>query len=173
MAEKILIIDDDLDTLQLVGGMLRQHGYQAVAASNGVQGLHKTHEEIPDLIMLDIMMPDMDGYEVARHLREDPQSKEIPILMFTAKTQLDDKIAGFEVGADGYVTKPTHPKELLLQVKTLLRRSEKLESEQIKSQPSIVENAEKPVHQQKKRLSFDDLIRTHFSTWFINPPPSN
>lgn len=123
MAEKILIIDDDVDTLRLVGLMLQRQGYQISAASNGSQGLTKALEERPDLILLDVMMPDMDGYEVARRLRKNPATQTIPILMFTAKTQLDDKVAGFEVGADDYLTKPTHPTELQAHVKALLARS--------------------------------------------------
>ena len=122
MSEKILIIDDDLDTLRLVGLMLQRQGYQISAATNGQQGLDKAFEEDPDLILLDIMMPDMDGYEVTRRLRKNPSTMETPILMFTAKTQLDDKVIGFEVGANDYLTKPTHPSELQARVKTLLSR---------------------------------------------------
>lgn len=123
MAEKILIIDDDVDTLRLVGLMLQRQGYQIMAATNGEQGLEKAFEEKPNLILLDIMMPDMDGYEVARRLRAKPETVDTPILMFTAKTQLDDKVAGFEVGADDYLTKPTHPSELQSHVKALLARA--------------------------------------------------
>jgi pilus assembly protein CpaE len=123
MSEKILIIDDDLDTLRLVGLMLQRQGYQISAATNGQQGLEKAFEEDPDLILLDIMMPDMDGYEVTRRLRQNPSTLETPILMFTAKTQLDDKVVGFEAGANDYLTKPTHPSELQARVKTLLARA--------------------------------------------------
>ncbi len=123
MTEKILIIDDDLDTLRLVGLMLQRQGYQISAATNGTQGLAKAFEERPNLILLDVMMPDMDGYEVARRLRKNPTTAQTPILMFTAKTQLDDKVTGFEVGADDYLTKPTHPSELQAHVKALLARS--------------------------------------------------
>ena len=123
MSEKILIIDDDLDTLRLVGLMLQRQGYQISAATNGQQGLDKAFDEDPDLILLDIMMPDMDGYEVTRRLRKNPSTMETPILMFTAKTQLDDKVIGFEVGANDYLTKPTHPSELQARVKTLLSRA--------------------------------------------------
>ena len=122
MTEKILIIDDDLDTLRLVGLMLQRQGYQISAATNGQQGLEKAFDEDPDLILLDVMMPDMDGYEVTRRLRQNPSTLETPILMFTAKTQLDDKVIGFEVGANDYLTKPTHPSELQARVKTLLAR---------------------------------------------------
>ena len=123
MSEKILIIDDDLDTLRLVGLMLQRQGYQISAATNGQQGLDKAFDEDPDLILLDVMMPDMDGYEVTRRLRKNPSTMETPILMFTAKTQLDDKVIGFEVGANDYLTKPTHPSELQARVKTLLSRA--------------------------------------------------
>lgn len=122
MSEKILIIDDDLDTLRLVGLMLQRQGYQISAATNGQQGLEKAFEEDPDLILLDVMMPDMDGYEVTRRLRQNPSTLQTPILMFTAKTQLDDKVIGFEVGANDYLTKPTHPSELQARVKTLLAK---------------------------------------------------
>ncbi len=133
MAEKILIVDDDLDTLRLVGLMLQRQGYQISAASNGSQGLAKAFDERPDLILLDVMMPDMDGYEVTRRLRNNPATVSIPILMFTAKTQLDDKVVGFEVGADDYLTKPTHPTELQAHVKALLARVVPKDGGQIKT----------------------------------------
>lgn len=126
MSEKILIIDDDLDTLRLVGLMLQRQGYQISAATNGQQGLDKAFEEEPNLILLDVMMPDMDGYEVTRRLRRNPATMETPVLMFTAKAQLDDKVVGFEVGANDYLTKPTHPSELQARVRTLLSRANDL-----------------------------------------------
>ena len=129
MSEKILIVDDDLDTLRLVGLMLQRQGYQISAATNGQQGLEKAFDEDPDLILLDVMMPDIDGYEVTRRLRQNPSTIETPILMFTAKAQLDDKVVGFEVGVNDYLTKPTHPSELQARVKSLLARvGEKKES---------------------------------------------
>jgi len=131
MTEKILIVDDDVDTLRLVGLMLQRQGYQISAASNGEQGLVKAFEEKPDLILLDVMMPDMDGYEVTRRLRSNPATATTPILMFTAKTQLDDKVTGFEVGVDDYLTKPTHPAELQAHVKALLARGDKKEEKEI------------------------------------------
>jgi DNA-binding response OmpR family regulator len=100
--------------------MCRQ-GYQITAAAMTTGW--KKHYDKPNLILLDIMMPEMDGYEVARRLRANPETVDVPILMFTAKTQLDDKVAGFEVGADDYLTKPTHPSELQSHVKALLTRS--------------------------------------------------
>ena len=122
MAEKILIIDDDVETLRLIGIMLQRQGYQTVTASNGDDGVALAKAELPDLIILDIMMPEVNGYTVARHLRAEPATTDTPILMFTAKSQIDDKVAGFEAGADDYLTKPVHPVELVAHVKALLSR---------------------------------------------------
>lgn len=123
MSDKILIVDDDIDSLKLIGLMLQRHGYEVVAANAGNQALAKATAEHPNLIILDVMMPDMDGYEVCRRLRANPETKGIPIIMFTAKTLVDDKVAGFEAGADDYLTKPTHPAELASRVKTILARN--------------------------------------------------
>lgn len=131
MPEKILIVDDDVDTLRLVGLMLQRQGYLIVAASNGEQGLAKAFEEKPDIILLDVMMPDMDGYEVSRRLRKNPATENTPILMFTAKTQLDDKVTGFESGADDYLTKPTHPTELQAHIRALLSRAGPKKAEEL------------------------------------------
>ncbi len=122
MAEKILVVDDDIDSLKLIGLMLQRSGYEVSAASAGAQALAKASSDRPDLIILDIMMPDMSGLEVCRRLRQAPETKQIPIIMFTAKTLIDDKVAGFEAGADDYLTKPTHPAELASRVKTMLAR---------------------------------------------------
>jgi pilus assembly protein CpaE len=123
MPDKILIVDDDIDSLKLIGLMLQRHGYEVVAANAGNQALSKASHEHPDLIILDVMMPDMDGYEVCRRLRASPDTRAIPIIMFTAKTLVDDKVAGFEAGADDYLTKPTHPAELASRVKAILARN--------------------------------------------------
>lgn len=122
MAEKILVVDDDIDSLKLIGLMLQRNGYEVSAASAGNQALSKAALEHPDLVILDVMMPDMSGLEVCRRLRQAPETKQIPIIMFTAKTLIDDKVAGFEAGADDYLTKPTHPAELASRVKTMLAR---------------------------------------------------
>ena len=123
MPEKILVVDDDIDSLKLIGLMLQRNGYEVIAASAGNQALTKAASERPDLIILDIMMPDMNGYEVCRRLRKNPETQRIPIIMFTAKTLIDDKVAGFEAGADDYLTKPTHPAELASRVKAILTRN--------------------------------------------------
>lgn len=123
MPEKILVVDDDIDSLKLIGLMLQRNGYEVIAANAGNQALARAASDHPDLIILDIMMPDMNGYEVSRRLRRNPETQNIPIIMFTAKTLIDDKVAGFEAGADDYLTKPTHPAELASRVKAILMRS--------------------------------------------------
>ncbi|MGW8250578.1 MAG: response regulator transcription factor, partial [Anaerolineales bacterium] len=125
MPEKILIVDDDIDTLKLVGLILQRQGYEVTVASSGSQALEMMKTEVPDLLLLDIMMPEIDGYEVAVQMRSEPMLAEVPIIMFTAKSQLDDKVAGFEAGADDYLTKPTQPRELLAHIKAVLARSSK------------------------------------------------
>lgn len=123
MIEKILIVDDDVETLRLVGLMLQRQGYRISVASNGSQAIALAKKEKPALIILDIMMPDVDGYQLAREIRQDAEISKIPILMFTAKSQIDDKVAGYDAGADDYLTKPIHPAELVAHIKALLGRN--------------------------------------------------
>lgn len=181
MTEKILIIDDDTDTLELVSLVLQKQGYRIVTASNGKQGLREMRQESPDLILLDVMMPDMDGYEVARRLREDPRTAKVPVLMFTAKSQLHDKEVGFQSGADDYLTKPTHPEELKAHIKELLARTEKSEPEQATppAEPAKASQQNTPVYvnseaktplskaQRKKTVG---VISDRFSDWFTSIP---
>ena len=122
MAEKILIVDDDVDSLKLIGLMLKRQGYEVTVADSGGKALKKADTELPHLIILDVMMPDMNGLDVCRELRANPKTTTIPIIMFTAKTLIDDKVKGFEAGADDYLTKPTHPAELANRVKSVLQR---------------------------------------------------
>jgi CheY-like chemotaxis protein/MinD-like ATPase involved in chromosome partitioning or flagellar assembly len=136
MPEKILVVDDDVDSLKLIGLMLKRQGYEVVAASAGMPALQKAYAEMPDLIILDVMMPDMDGYEVCSRLRAEPKTKDIPIIMFTAKTLVDDKVKGFEVGADDYLTKPTHPAELASRVKAVLTRRQQQAQQKGPSAPA-------------------------------------
>lgn len=121
-AYTLLVVDDDLDTLKLVGTTLEKQGFIIHAAKDGQEALDKVIEAKPDLILLDVMMPKMDGYEVTRRLRANPQTANIPIILFTAKAQVDDKVAGLEAGADDYLTKPTHPAELVARVRNILKR---------------------------------------------------
>lgn len=120
MGEKILIVDDDADTVKFISMILTRLGYDVVAALSGQQALELARTEQPDLIVLDVMMPGLDGYEVARILRQDPQTAVTPILMFTAKAQVDDKVTGYNAGVNIYLTKPIHPIDLQANIKTLL-----------------------------------------------------
>lgn len=120
MSAKVLIVDDEIDSLKLIGLLLESKGYQVMAAQNGERAIEKALQEPPDLVILDVMMPGMSGYEVCRRLRTNPRTATIPILMFTAKTQVMDKVIGFEAGADEYLTKPIQPTELIDRVETLL-----------------------------------------------------
>ena len=122
MAEKILIVDDDPNTVDFLKLILSRQGYMTLDAKNGMEALNLAHSKQPDLIILDVMMTGLDGYEVARSLRRHPETALIPILMFTAKTQVEDKLAGYEAGVDIYLTKPVHPVELQANIKALLSR---------------------------------------------------
>jgi CheY-like chemotaxis protein/MinD-like ATPase involved in chromosome partitioning or flagellar assembly len=126
MPVKILIVDDDVDTLRLVGMMLETEGFDIVAAKTGKRAIELARSEIPDLIILDIMMPELDGYAVTRQLRTDPATRSIPILLFTAKAGHDDKMLGLELGADAYLTKPISTRELVSQVNQLLSPQEEI-----------------------------------------------
>ena len=120
MPGKILIVDDDIDTLRLVGMMLESEGFEIVATKTGGKAIELALSEAPDLIILDIMMPELDGYAVTKQLRQDEATKSIPILIFTAKTGMDDKMLGLELGADVYITKPISTRELLSHVNSLI-----------------------------------------------------
>jgi CheY-like chemotaxis protein/MinD-like ATPase involved in chromosome partitioning or flagellar assembly len=122
MAEKILIVDDDLETLRLVGLTLQRKGYVTISAQSGSEGLRLASAEKPDLIILDLMMPELDGYRVASQLKADPVTASIPILVFTARFQMEDKVKSYEIGAADYLTKPVHPTELITHIKALLAR---------------------------------------------------
>lgn len=127
MPEKILVIDDHEETIRVVTFILEQRGYEVISASSGTSGISIAEDKRPDLILLDVMMPDMNGVEVCKRLRADDRFNEVPIIMFTAKDQVDDKWAGFEAGADDYLTKPTDPEELDRRIQVLLRRAGNVE----------------------------------------------
>jgi two-component system alkaline phosphatase synthesis response regulator PhoP len=119
MAKKILVIDDDPGLLELVGFILEQQGYEVITALDGSEGLRKVMEEKPDCLILDIMLPGIDGIEVCRYLRANPKTANLPILMLTAKALPRDQKIGFESGADDYLTKPFALSELVKRVKSL------------------------------------------------------
>ena len=102
---------------------MEQDGYNVIEAENGAMAFDVLESEIPDVILLDVMMPDMDGFEVCKRLKEDPVYKDIPVIMLTAKGEIDDRVSGLDIGADDYVTKPFNLKELKARIKTVLRRT--------------------------------------------------
>jgi two-component system alkaline phosphatase synthesis response regulator PhoP len=124
-AKKILIVEDEKDILQLVKLYLEKEGYRTVAAMTGPEGLAQVKTEKPDLVVLDLMLPELDGLEVCKRLRSDPETAMLPIIMLTAKAEESDTIVGLELGADDYVTKPFSPKTLVARVKALVRRLER------------------------------------------------
>jgi two-component system response regulator RpaA len=119
----ILIIEDDDIVARTIERSLRSEKYKITIASSGVEGLKITRRRLPDLVILDIVMPGMDGYTVCREMRADPLTADVPILFLTAKIKGDDKIAGFNAGADDYLTKPFNVDELILRVRAILRRT--------------------------------------------------
>lgn len=121
MKQKILVVDDEPDAVDLVAFNLKNAGYEVVTAADGQEALTKARSVLPSLIVLDLMLPEVDGLEVCKILRRETNTATIPILMLTAKAGEVDRILGLELGADDYVTKPFSPRELVLRVKRLLR----------------------------------------------------
>jgi len=126
MSEKVLLVDDDIDTLRLVGMMLESKGYQILTANSGEKALTIARNDRPDLIILDIMMPGVNGFEITQAIRQDERTQDIPIIIFTARTGMEDKVRGLELGADAYLTKPISTRELLAHVKAVIARASKV-----------------------------------------------
>ena len=119
---KILLVDDEPDILEIVGYNLSSEGYQIITAKNGFEGLKKAKKELPQLIILDVMMPEMDGIEACEQIRKVPNLKDTIVTFLTARGEDYSQVAGFNAGADDYITKPIKPKVLVSKVKALLRR---------------------------------------------------
>ena len=119
---KILLVDDEPDILEIVGYNLSTEGYQVITANNGLEGVRKAEKERPQLIILDVMMPEMDGIEACEKIRQLPELKDVVITFLTARGEDCSQVAGFDAGADDYITKPIKPKVLMSRVKALLRR---------------------------------------------------
>jgi two-component system KDP operon response regulator KdpE len=124
--KRILVVDDEERIVRFIRLNLEQDGFQVVEAFTGKQAMEKLRQALPDLILLDVMLPDLDGFEVLRMVRE---NHEVPIIMLTAKTEEDDRVRGLELGADDYVTKPFSPRELVSRVRAVLRRTEGRETQ--------------------------------------------
>jgi DNA-binding response OmpR family regulator len=122
MAKKILIIEDDPATSRLIDYSLNHEGHRVFTTSNGPDGIRQALEESPDLIILDVMLPGMGGYEICHCLRSNPKTNDIPILMFSAKAQETDRSNGLLAGADEYLTKPASPSDIISWAETLLKK---------------------------------------------------
>ncbi len=123
MAETILVIEDEADVLDLVAYNLKKAGFAVATARDGVTGLQTARNDLPALIVLDLMLPGLEGTELCRQLKADPRTAHIPVLMLTAKAEEVDRIVGLELGADDYVVKPFSPRELVLRIKKILDRA--------------------------------------------------
>jgi two-component system, OmpR family, alkaline phosphatase synthesis response regulator PhoP len=122
MGQRILVVDDDRQIVRLVQSYLEQSGYTVLTASDGAAALRIIRAERPDLVVLDLMLPDQDGWAITRTVRADPHTARLPILMLTARVEDADRIIGLELGADDYVTKPFNPREVVARVRAILRR---------------------------------------------------
>ena len=136
--ERILVVDDEEDLLELIRYNLGKEGYQVRCVSSGEMALREARSQAPDLILLDLMLPAVDGLSVCRILKSDPQTQHIPVVMVTAKTEEADIVTGLELGADDYITKPFSPRELLARIRAVLRR---------KLQPELEDDASIKVHE--------------------------
>ena len=125
---KILVIEDDKDISELITYNLKNENFETRCAYNGREGLELAKKLIPDFIVLDIMLPDLNGLELCKNLKKDPRTQKIPILFLTAKSEEIDRVIGFELGADDYLTKPFSPRELILRIKAIIKRSQSTES---------------------------------------------
>jgi two-component system phosphate regulon response regulator PhoB len=119
----ILIVDDERDLLSLLDFNLRQAGFETLLAATGEQALQQLRRRTPDLVLLDLMLPDLQGTEICRQIKADPRTKHVPVVLLTAKGEEVDRVVGFELGADDYVTKPFSIRELVLRVRAILRRA--------------------------------------------------
>ncbi len=135
--KSILIIEDEADILELIKYNLERDGFRTSGAASGEEGLKVARAKVPDLVVLDLMLPGLDGLEVCRLLKADIKTKQIPIVMVTAKGEESDVVAGLELGADDYITKPFSPKVLVARLRTVLRR---------RSQPAVSEDAVIAIH---------------------------
>ncbi|HXU74916.1 MAG TPA: response regulator, partial [Methylomirabilota bacterium] len=158
---RILIVDDEPEAVELVEFNLKQAGFDVTCAADGAEALAKARAELPNLVVLDLMLPEIDGLEICRMLRRDPATAGLPIIMLTAKAAEIDRIIGLEVGADDYVTKPFSPRELVLRVKKMLERARAPEasSEQLQFGHLLIDPPRHLVSWRGRRI---DLTATEF-----------
>jgi two-component system OmpR family response regulator len=135
--QRILVVEDETRIAQIVGAYLARDGYQVLQAGDGRRGLELALAEVPDLVVLDLMLPEMSGWDVCRELRRTPQTARIPIIMATARDEVSDRIVGLELGADDYIVKPYDAKELVARVRAVLRRASNRPAES-ESRPTTI-----------------------------------
>ena len=164
---KILLVDDEPDILEIVGYNLAQEGYQIITAANGKEAVAKAKKELPDLIIMDVMMPEMDGMEACENIRKIPELNNVIITFLTARSEDYSQVAGFDAGADDYITKPIKPKLLVSKVKALLRRLK--EQEQKNSETLNVGGIE--INREEYKIRKDDveiaLPRKEFELFYL------
>jgi phosphate regulon transcriptional regulator PhoB len=131
---RVLVVEDEPDVTELIRYNLAKEGWDVVSAANGTDALRRARESRPDIILLDIMVPQLNGWEVCRRLKQDPGTQSIPIIMVTGRVEEGDKVLGFEMGADDYVTKPFSPRELIARVRAVIRRGKAAETAEKKQQ---------------------------------------
>src|SRR6266478_2208474 len=152
----VLIIEDERDVVDLLALNLRKAGFTTSTAPDGAAGLEKARREKPALIILDLMLPKMPGLEVCKILKSDPGTRQVPIMMLTAKAEEIDRIVGLEFGADDYVTKPFSPREVVLRIRAILRRGERAD-ESLKAGPISIDPARHQVRVNGKQVNLTSL----------------
>jgi len=164
--KKVLIIEDEEDILALIHYNLTKEGFNVICASSGEEGLKKVAEEKPDLILLDLMLPGMSGVDICRTLQKESEFCEIPIIMVTAKGEESDIVAGLELGADDYITKPFSPKILVARAKAALRHPRKMT--QVNNDESMIKIHDLVIHPGKKEVRIEDhLINLTFTEFHV------
>ena len=169
MDRKILIVDDEKNIVDIIAFNLKKEGYTVITAADGEEGVQKAMEENPDLILLDIMMPKMDGYEVCKKIRE---KKNTPIIMLTARAEELDKVLGLELGADDYVTKPFSPAELTARVDALFRRAggeETAQTGEISQPPFLLNVRNRTLEKNGQRVKLTQVEYAIMRVFMENP----
>ena len=131
MQQKVLVVEDEAAIREMLAFNLGRAGYEVLSAATGVEARSSMADRYPDVVLMDWMLPDMSGLELTRQLKRDPETREIPVIMLTARVQEDDRVAGLEGGADDYITKPFSPRELLARIKVVLRRGAAFQDETV------------------------------------------
>lgn len=164
MNQRILVIEDETNIQELIKYNLEKNGYKVTAADNGIDGLNEALANVPDMILLDLMLPGLDGLEVCKRLRMEKQTKKVPIFMLTAKSEELDKILGLELGADDYITKPFSIKELIARIRAAMRRISDASTEEPSGEESSkilkVKNIEIDIEKYEVRVNGEKIALT-------------